>query len=641
MRLHGCSNRARPHRATAVLLAGTLAVVAGCTAAGSGWAGVPEEVQTLSVDLAGALETGDGEQVRWADTAPDLEDALGPLADLPRTVEVADITSAEPEGHYQVELDWSWPVPDAEQDWTYRTEAELAPQDEGWAVVWSATVLVSGLTDDDRLTLERIVPERGDILDRAGSAIVTLRPVRRIGIDKTLLTDAAQLTASAEQLAELFELDGYPERVLDAGPRAFVQAIVLREQEADRLEIGAIPGARAIADELPLAPTSTWARPLLGRAGAATAEVVESSEGAVVAGDVVGLSGLQAEYDPTLRGHAGVRITAVSSAGQEVLFEADPVPGEDLTLSLDTAVQSHAEEVLGEVAAPAGLVALQPSTGQVLAAASSPAADGLDMATAAALAPGSTFKVVTALALLRAGHTPASVLHCTDGALVGGRSIGNYPGYPTAHLGEITLTETIAQSCNSALINARGDLSGAGLAAAARSLGMGGQGGGTSAGFLGSVPEEMGDAELAESAIGQGRVLASPLAMAAVAASVAAGETVSPVLVLAPDQVADRRAGADQPAAGEVLTGAEAAVLGDLMREVVTAGTGTGLQDVPGAPVHAKTGSAEAGSGEDYRVDSWMMAYQGDLAVAVLVQGGGHGAGVAGSLVEQFLSGLS
>src|SRR5699024_7398187 len=120
------------------------------------------------------------------------------------------------------------------------------------------------------------------------------------------------------------------------------------------------------------------------------------------------------------------------------------------------------------------------------------------------------------------------------------------------------------------------------------------------------------------------RVLASPLTMATVAGSVAAGETVSPVLVLAPQE------SADPPAAEEPLTDAEATQLADMMRAVVTGGTGTELQEVPGPPVHAKTGSAEAGSGEDYRVDSWLMAYQDDLAVAVLVQGGGHGAGVAG-----------
>jgi cell division protein FtsI/penicillin-binding protein 2 len=74
------------------------------------------------------------------------------------------------------------------------------------------------------------------------------------------------------------------------------------------------------------------------------------------------------------------------------------------------------------------------------------------------------------------------------------------------------------------------------------------------------------------------------------------------------------------------------------MRGVVTGGTATLLGEVPGEPVHAKSGSAEAGEGGDARVDSWMMAYRGDLAVAVMVQGGGHGSGVAGGVVRDFLT---
>ena len=595
---------------------------------------MPEQVGLLAADLAAALASGEGETVRWAGTDPDLPDVLGALTDVPRTVVVTDITEVEPDSRYRASLDWSWQLPGVEEPWGYRTDAELTAQEDGWAVVWSTTLVSEALADGAHLALQREQPARGEILDRDGAAVVTLRPVRRIGIDKTRLADDDAIAESAGRLAELFDLEDYTEQVLAAGPRAFVEAIVLRAEEADEQAIGAIPGARAIADELPLAPTSTWARPLLGRAGAATAEVVESSEGAVAAGDLVGLSGLQADLDATLRGHPGVRVVAESDSAEEVLFEAPPVPGTDVTLSLDVAIQSNAEDVLGDVDSPAGLVALQPSTGQVLAAASSPGADGLDMAMAAELAPGSTFKVVTALALLRAGYTPESLLDCTDGAPVGGRSIGNYPGYPRQFLGEITLTETIAQSCNSALINARGDLSGAALASAARSLGMATDPAGQP-GSTGAVPEEMGDAELAESTIGQGRVLASPLTMATVAGSVAAGETVSPVLVLAPQE------SADPPAAEEPLTDAEATQLADMMRAVVTGGTGTELQEVPGPPVHAKTGSAEAGSGEDYRVDSWLMAYQDDLAVAVLVQGGGHGAGVAGALVQRFLNGLS
>ena len=98
-----------------------------------------------------------------------------------------------------------------------------------------------------------------------------------------------------------------------------------------------------------------------------------------------------------------------------------------------------------------------------------------------------------------------------------------------------------------------------------------------------------------------------------------------------------REFGVPVPDGFPVLTAEEAEVLSRYMRAVVEEGTGILLADVPGEPVHAKTGSAEAGEGQSYRVDSWMIATQGDLAVAVLVQGGGHGSIAAGGIVEDFL----
>jgi glycosyltransferase involved in cell wall biosynthesis len=85
------------------------------------------------------------------------------------------------------------------------------------------------------------------------------------------------------------------------------------------------------------------------------------------------------------------------------------------------------------------------------------------------------------------------------------------------------------------------------------------------------------------------------------------------------------------------LTATEAAALQDLMRAVVTDGGGRLLADAPGAPVLAKTGTAQAGSGADLHNHAWMIAAQGDLAVAVFVEDGEYGSTTAGPLLEQFL----
>jgi cell division protein FtsI/penicillin-binding protein 2 len=599
-------------------------------------------------ELAEVLETGETERL-WTDV--DLALPLTNLADLPRQVSVVEIerprTLADDGPRVaDVVLEWAWDLDgNGAGDWTYTTQARVAEDTDGnWHAGYEDAVLAEALAAGGELRLSRPAPERGEIVDGDLAAIVTARPVHRIGIDKTRLPEGVedeQIHAAAVDLAEVVGLDdpvAYAERVMASGPRAFVEIITVR-QESDEVDLEAlagIPGAVALPDELPLAPTASWARPLLGRAGEATAEIIEESGGAVGPGDVVGLSGLQHTYDAHLRGLPGLVVTHHHGEESEVLYEREAVAGGDLQLSLDIALQTAAEHALATEEAPAGLVAIQPSTGNVLAVANGPGTEGQNLAMLATLAPGSTFKMVTALALLRAGVAAGDIVSCTDGATVSGRTIRNYPGYPEDYIGDITLTDALAQSCNSALINARDRLTPQGLADAAASLGFGQSLPVDWAAYTGSVPAEMTDTELAASLIGQGDILASPLAMATVAAAIRAGEVVRPRLVLGPENLADGdTSAADAPP--NPLTPQEAEALREFMRAVVEEGTGSLLLDVQGEPVHAKTGSAEAGEGEDYRVDSWMIAYQGDLAVAALVQGGGHGAGAAGAVVERFL----
>ncbi|PFG40986.1 cell division protein FtsI/penicillin-binding protein 2 [Georgenia soli] len=599
--------------------------------------------------LARALETGETSSARGLGEPENLEALLGDLAGLPRTVEVAglgerrEVTESRASA-VDVELSWAWDLDaDGEPDWSYTTTAQLAEDADGaWAASLSPDMIAPELPPQGSLVLERVRGERGDVLAGDGSAIVTDRPVLRVGLDKTRLEGApeADLRASAEAVASLAGYDdtaAFADRAVAAGPRAFVEAIVVREgsSDVDLDALAEVTGGVALPGELPLAPTATFARALLGRVGEATQEIVEASEGRVVAGDTVGLSGLQEQYDVTLAGRPGLRVSSQVGAELTTLYERPAADGADLHLTLDTQLQTTAEIALAGTTSPAGLVVLRPSTGEILAAASGPGSEGQNTAMLATLAPGSTYKIVTALALLRAGVGPDDLVSCTPDATVEGYTVGNYPGYPAAHLGEITMSDAIAQSCNSALINARDALTPQAMADAAAALGLGRDLAGPWPGFLGSVPADATGTAFAASLIGQGDVLASPLAMATVAASVKAGAAVSPTLVLGPGDVADDPAAVAAPASP--LTVEEAEVLRGYMRGVVTGGTATLLGDVPGEPVHAKSGSAEAG-GDDARVDSWMTAYRGDLAVAVMVQGGGHGSGVAGGIVRDFLT---
>jgi cell division protein FtsI/penicillin-binding protein 2 len=87
----------------------------------------------------------------------------------------------------------------------------------------------------------------------------------------------------------------------------------------------------------------------------------------------------------------------------------------------------------------------------------------------------------------------------------------------------------------------------------------------------------------------------------------------------------------------EPMSRGEAAALRGMLRGVVTSGSGIGLADVPGPEVIAKTGTAEFQGDRGIETHAWMIAAQGDLAVAVFVEVGQSGSSTAGPILEQFL----
>ncbi len=579
--------------------------------------------------------------------------------DATAQVEVGGVTTAEDEETATATLEVTWDLPWVDQDWTWTADARLARDDEdAWRVAWSPALLAPDLQDGEVLRAARTPALRGEVVGAGDAVLVTERDVERFGIDKTRLP-ADQLDAAARALAAALATDpeAYAQRVAGAGEKAFVEAITLRveDQSVDKAALRALPGVVALPDTLPLAPTRTFARPILGTVGQATAEVVEASGGAVAAGDLAGLSGLQRQYDEHLRGSPGVTVRAEPAEGGDgstvrELFATEPVPGEPLRVTLDQRLQERAEAVLAGVAPAAAIVAIQPSTGDVLAAASGPGGEGISTATLGQYAPGSTFKVVSALAYLRGGLTPTSSVACPPTIAVDGRTFQNFPGYPAAAQGDVPFRTAFAHSCNTAFIGAR-DLADQGaLADAARSLGLDPAADLGFPAFLGAVPDEASGTGHAASVIGQGQVLASPLGMATVAASVATSRAVVPRLVVDPepgttgDAATDAATPTTDPSAAPAgpatpLTLDEASALRDMMRAVVTEGGAGLLADVPGEPVLAKTGTAQFGPDADLRNHAWMIAVQGDLAVAVFVAEGDYGSTTAGPLLRSFLVG--
>jgi len=609
-----------------------LVLLGGCQSTDDG-----EAPGATADQLAAALTDKDVAEIPWqqSDKMVDLDKLLGGLSEIPAEVDVADVD--EENGTATATLAWTWELDGS--TWTYDSTAELVEAGGGWQVTWAPSILEPSLTDGETFDVDGLLAERGDILGGHGEPIVTDRHVVHYGLDKTRIP-ASAVARSARRIASALDIDpaAYVKAARAAGPQAFVEAIVLRLEDARDVDASyeAIPGAVALSGKLPLAPTKEFAAPILGSVGPATAEIIEQSDGAVQAGDVVGLSGLQARYDEQLRGTPGISVAAVDARGENArqLFTVPPVAGKPLRTTLDERLQLRAERILAGVG-PDGnasaIVALRPSTGDVLAAANGPGAEGINIATYGQYAPGSTFKLVSALALMREGLTPDSPIACPPTVVVDGKAFENYDDYPSSALGEITLRQAVANSCNTAIIGQHDRLTGSDLADAAAALGVGVDHDLGFPAYFGQVPPPGSETEAAADMIGQGKVLASPLAMAAVAGSVRAGRTVLPRLLLELDT--------PQTPPAQPLTAAEARRLRGLMRAVVTEGSGSFLAGLPGE-VGAKTGTAEYGEPDadgSLPTHTWMIATQGDLAVAVFVETGESGSRTSGPLLEAFL----
>lgn len=659
----------RTFRVASILLAAAL-MGAGLTSCDDGRQAAAKQAGT---QLAAALAARDiggvpmqGKEPAAAQTQ--LEAALRGLGDVKPSV-----TAGEPKvdgDKAAVPLSYDWRL--AGQEWTYTTTAQLNRSGDSWLAQWATDLIAPQLAESEVLTMATQAPARADILGAGDAKLVTARPVLHVGIDKTILVKDLQAD-SAAKLAALVQVDPaeYSKQVAAAGEKAFVEAITLRDEPGRTPtddQIAAIPGAITVKDTMPLAPTRTFARPVLGVVGQATADQVKDSGGTIQVGELAGVNGLQAQYDFQLRGQDGVAVYAqpadltaeklkANPGARRTLFDKAPTPGMPLKTTLDPRLQQLAEDELADIKPASAIVAIRPSDGAVLAAASGSGGNGYNTAMLGQYAPGSIFKTVDSLALLRQGGTADTHVQCTPTLTVDGKTFQNATGYPESSLGDITLRDAYAHSCNTAFISLRDKLSQAHLESAATSLGVAVDAPKLGApAFLGSVPGDATGTEHSASMIGQGRVLFSPLAAAIMAGFVAKGSPVSAQLVL------NGQAGSTTPAgspsasgspsaagtaspttaspttqAGPPLNEGEAKVLQDMMRAVVTSGHAGFLADVPGAPVGAKTGTAEFGSDSPPKTHAWIIGTHGDLAVAVFVEEGGLGATVSGPLLKSFL----
>jgi cell division protein FtsI/penicillin-binding protein 2 len=334
---------------------------------------------------------------------------------------------------------------------------------------------------------------------------------------------------------------------------------------------------------------------------------------------------LQAAYEKRLAGTPTADV--VIKASSKVVRRVQRFPGkagQSVRLTVDPRMQQAAEAALAGVPMPAALVAMDVTNGQLRAVVSKPDG-GFDRAIAGTYEPGSTFKVVTSAALLANGSTGATPAPCPPTLQVYGRVFKNFEGEAS---GALDLANAFKISCNNAFIGLADKLPDGALARAAVQFGFNARSALPPPAAGGSYPTPKDRAELAASAIGQGRVLVSPAHMASVAAAVAAGQWRAPVLTTVPKPTVPTVAPLDAGVAATLRT---------FMASVVqSGGTAAGAGLPPGT--FGKTGTAEFGSANPPQTHAWFIGFRGDLAFAVVVEGGGVGGRVAAPLAARFLN---
>ena len=343
------------------------------------------------------------------------------------------------------------------------------------------------------------------------------------------------------------------------------------------------------------------------------------------------LDALRDKYGEQSGGSPGVELvvrhTGGSAPDTPLLTLAEGKPGR-LTTTISPSAQSAAEKAVKRFA-QSSVVAVKPSTGEVLAVANN-RTDGFNAAFEGQAAPGSTMKIITAAMLIDNGVTSMNgPAPCPADAVWQGQKFENITDMRPNE--SATLANSFMRSCNTAFIKLIDEkpLTDASLTQEAEQrFGLGKDDWKTGiASFDGSVPEVSGP-DRAAGAIGQGQVQMSPLNMASVTATAITGTFRQPYLVS--PELDDR-----QLAQAQGLKGSTAAQLKQMMRLTATQGTAQEAMAGLGGDIGAKTGSAEVDG--NAKSNSWFTGFRDDIAAAAMTEQGGHGGDAAGPIVAAVL----
>jgi len=552
------------------------------------------------------------------------------------------------------------------------------------------------LADNNRIRLVEMPATRGIITDRNGVILADSSPNYSLAVVPEDMDDnwEAELRTLARLLSR--DPDEAVNRLAESGRKEPYRAIRIFENLDDRevalieSESDRFPGANLRVIPRRYYPFGRVAAHTLGYVGEVSPEQLASRlYRGVRIGDIVGKFGLEKIYDNYLRGKDGGRQVEVNAQGREinVLGITEPVPGLNLVLNIDIRMQKILEEAL--TGKQGAAVAMDVKTGGILAMVSQPSFDPNEFslrisrqrwneilkdpahplqnrAIQGVYPPGSTFKVVTAAAaLMEKALDPDEELFCPGYYRYGGRT---YWDWKVGGHGKVNLFKGIVESCDVYFYQA-GERTGIdGLSNWAFDLGLGKTTGIDLPGELeGLIPtrewkkrtrnEPWFPGETLSASIGQGFVLVTPLQMVSLYSTVAnRGLLLEPRVISRIEDVTGRiveeknveikrKSGVSQDAWNRI----NEALIGVVENDKGT-GRGARLRDFA---VAGKTGTAqvvrlEAWRGKkeeeipwELRDHAWFVAFapydDPEVAVAVVVEHGGHGSSAALPIVARFL----
>jgi len=539
------------------------------------------------------------------------------------------------------------------------------------------------MAERNRVRSIPIIAPRGRMLDRDGRVLVDNYPSFSVLL---LRDDMAAVEKNLPAIADGLglSLDDLKDQLNNTGALPKFQPIVIKP-EATQGDVAFIESHRA---DIPLLEMLMVHRRRYlpggfmshasGYVGEVSEQQIEASNGKFRPGDVAGKSGLERQYNDMLVGTDGMRRVIVNSIGKEMgrLSQQEAIPGKQIQLTIDYDLQQIAEEALA--GKKGAVVALDPSTGEILAFVSRPAPDPNDFAirvskeewlrlntdpdrpllnrvTQAQLAPGSVFKIVMATAMLEEKVPPESfTTFCPGYATFYGRQFKCWV-YGKAGHGVMDVHNAIVHSCDVFFYNIGMRMGIDRISKYAKLLGLGARTGiDLPSEESGLVPSEEWvqrvfhrkwyPGETISVSIGQGAVIVTPIQIAYMIGGLASGgDFKQPHLLKDAQNIGDRRVSISESTVEKVTMG---------MYGVVNEGGGTGAAiKLQGIEFCGKSGTAQVigadaksrfGKGDKkFNNNAWFVGYaprrDPEIVVTVLVEEGGHGASASGPIARDII----